>query len=96
VPDSVSISQVLDSLSYLFDSLHLSANTVRGYRFSFASSLPCLLNAEVEDTMVLNLLIRGLGNIRPPGVKPLPSWNLALVLQVLGQVIISNLSLRLA
>jgi hypothetical protein len=79
-----SIQVVADFLCHLYDAYSLKPNSIAGYKSALMSVIPCLAKRGSDEVNTLNVLIKGMGNLRPRNPPVIPSWSLSLVLQVLG------------
>ena len=81
-PYKISLSQIADFLSYLFDS-GLQYRTIAGYRSMLSTVLPPIDNFQIGQHPKIIRLIKGVFNTRPPVAKLLPEWDLHIVLRML-------------
>jgi hypothetical protein len=82
-PFSASVQHVADFICHLYEVDKLVPSTLAAYKSALASVIPSLTIEGVEND-TLNEVIKGMSNLRPRQPIPIPSWNLSLVLQVLG------------
>ena len=79
---SVTLKEISDFFLYLFNDLNRRPSTIEGYRTALAD----ILNTESRDishSPELSRLLASFHRDRPKASRPIPAWNLSLVLQVL-------------
>jgi hypothetical protein len=82
-PNSISLSQIADFLTYLYIEKGLQYRTIAGYRSMLSTVLPTVDNFPIGQHPHIIRLIKGVFNSRPPVKKLLPEWDLHIVLNML-------------
>ena len=82
-PNSISLSQIADFLTYLYIEKGLQYRTIAGYRSMLSTVLPTVDNFPIGQHPHIIWLIKGVFNSRPPVKKSLPEWDLHIVLNML-------------
>ncbi|CAC5398485.1 unnamed protein product [Mytilus coruscus] len=80
-PHKISLSQIADFLSYLFDS-GLQYRTIAGYPSMLPTVYPPIDNFQIGQHPKIIGLIKGVFNTRPPVAKLLPECDLHIVLRM--------------
>ena len=84
-PLSASVTQIADFLEYLFVNKNLTARTIAGYRAAISAIHPGWQGVKVGMNKELEKLLKAYFQARPPTRRLAPSWNLPLVLRMLGK-----------
>ena len=79
------IPQIADFFNYLFTDKNLKPRTIAGYRTSVADGLGSA-SQMVSQSLDLNRLIASFHRDRPSANRPIPNWDLTLVLLALTRV----------
>lgn len=84
-PVRVSVQQICDFLSFLFDECALMPATIEVYRTAIAGALNFLQGRDISHDPLISQLFSAMHVERPSSVRTVPAWDLKLVLMALQE-----------